>query len=349
MKMNDCNQLLDMQWKTLKVCKLLKKTRYQRAIYINMQILRHHQLNDSFLWKMIQEHVTSFNEESGELSFSVLARCVIGDTVKSNHEHLSKIYSLLPIYKAINKDMRDDIKAPLIQRTLVGIKPNCPEIQATTAYFQSKIRELKMNYFMVYDGNKKSYKKRFRTMVRVTSNAAKSFWSEEPTIITDLGEWGSENICTNFLAEFHDLWPKPEVFESPIQPEDIILGTPEVKQRDPRPESSDSDAQGEDDDDDDDGPDPPPPIERVRDRNYRLFGTDSDESSAGAEDEGGDSDDSKLIVEADDNKDAGVHTPPRIVSSSYQDQFLREVERVSPRKRARTPASSSSLYPFVSH
>ena len=46
------------------------------------------------LYNLFEGDLSCFNEEAGEISFSILGRCTLGDTVKNKNEHMSDMYLL---------------------------------------------------------------------------------------------------------------------------------------------------------------------------------------------------------------------------------------------------------------
>ena len=58
----------------------------------------------------MKENMHMYNEELGEISFSVLARCVLGDNHKSDLQHMRSLYKLLPVYR----DTKDQLLADTV-------------------------------------------------------------------------------------------------------------------------------------------------------------------------------------------------------------------------------------------
>ena len=111
------------------------------------------------MWKMFTSCFQVFNEESGEICFSILARCVLGDTQKSKFDHLNEMYTLLHTYRSIDMDIKTDHfdNMPTGSWRKV-IKPDCEEVLATTDWIKSTLRKLSHKSYLVYDGSLAAWK-----------------------------------------------------------------------------------------------------------------------------------------------------------------------------------------------
>ena len=49
-----------------------------------------------------------FNEELGELTFSILARSVLGDHTRYDFDHMDRLFRLLKVYRAVKSDVVAD-------------------------------------------------------------------------------------------------------------------------------------------------------------------------------------------------------------------------------------------------
>ena len=333
----------------MKVCMLLNKMKYARAIYLNFQIIHYHKLQNSFFWTMIQENITCLNEECGELSFSVLSRCVLGDTNKSDFDRLSNMYAMIHVYRNINQDLCDDIQAPLIKRTKRCIRVNSEEVTSTGFYFLSKIRELNSNHFLIYTGTKKSYKRKNNELRVVNQNeVVHSFWLDEvASQIESMSSYCLHHTCGYWLHGFRNIWPEARYQPSPLKPSDIVM-EPDHKQGESDDEDFDDMSSGEEDDS---GVIVPEEILSDIDLGAEIVNNEEFDLNP------------DIILDSDDMLDEGLdvpndqedeypepfHTPPRVFRT-MSEQFMRDVEEVSrsPRKRRRTPASHHYSFPFIS-
>jgi hypothetical protein len=192
-----------------KVLYLLNAESYSRNMYMNYSILMYHQSINSTFWKMFKEQIICTNEEAGELSFSVLSRCTLGDTVKSKFEQLSRMYSLLHVYRQINQDMADDMGLKKQRHGNASIKKDSPEVTIVAAYFTTKIIECRNHAFYEYDGSKKSYQSKIYAQSRMIRNMnPKMIWQDDiSAIIKKHEKYVKENMSQYWIHNFTDVFP----------------------------------------------------------------------------------------------------------------------------------------------
>jgi hypothetical protein len=81
---------------------------YQGAMVMHLLILLYQRKHNLPMWQMYTMSASVFNEEVGEISLSVLGRVTLGDTLKSDFEYMTKMYSLQHQYRAVSDDVRKD-------------------------------------------------------------------------------------------------------------------------------------------------------------------------------------------------------------------------------------------------
>ena len=81
---------------------------YQKSMMMQLLLLMYQKQHESPQWKMLVGSVSVFNEEAGEASFSVLSRVCLGDTLKSNFEHMDKMYQLTRQYSVLSDSIQDE-------------------------------------------------------------------------------------------------------------------------------------------------------------------------------------------------------------------------------------------------
>jgi hypothetical protein len=345
LKMNHQEDMMYFTWMMFKVCIMLGKQLYARAIYTNFQILYYHKMQDSDIWKLMTQHIQALNEESGEISFGILSRCVIGDTTKMKFNHLSKTYSTIGLYAEINQDLADDIKAPLIKRTKRHIRADSPEVIAVGAYFSAKIRELKSNNFWTYHGPITKKQKANVDTRKVTRNEpVPTYWKDDITAeTTEISDYCYNHVRSYFLKDFRDIWPEGQPEVSPVKvsdvkmnPEDLIQPSDIVIRRDvllsPGSARRVSDV-----------------MEEKSIIHQEVVISDNKEVSDIPDEPGEIEDDDDAQEHSDlDADDDGYRTPPRGMPHTFHQQFMEEVRRITPRKRRRRLAAENGFAPMVS-
>ena len=95
-----------------------------------------------YAYRMMNQHMAIFNEELGEITFSILGRVVLGDHCKDNFVHMNKMYQLLPLYRNIKDDVLKDsnVKCSLSWRH--HIRSSSEEVQNAILYFKACVRQI---------------------------------------------------------------------------------------------------------------------------------------------------------------------------------------------------------------
>jgi hypothetical protein len=134
---------------------------YTRCLILQLNLLLHHKKQNSGVWQMLKANPAAFNEEVGEMSFSILARCTLGDTQKHRFKHISDIYSMIHVYRQLNEDIHQDLAAPLQEKKFTTgkfmVRDDSTEVETMVVFFQSMIRNITAGCFRVYDGTKAGY------------------------------------------------------------------------------------------------------------------------------------------------------------------------------------------------
>jgi hypothetical protein len=127
---------------------------YIKAIVTQLLVILHQQTTGLPHWKMLKHNLAAWNEETGELAFAVLSRCILGDATKSKFEHLDAVYTLLHTYREMDEDLRtdNDIKGPK-QNWKTRVKSDHEAVQATVAWLKERMRRLQHHDVSIYDGS----------------------------------------------------------------------------------------------------------------------------------------------------------------------------------------------------
>lgn len=125
-------------------------------------ILIHQKKRNLPPWQMMKGNLAVFNEEAGEIAFSILSRCVLGDHHKSKFEHLNDMYTLVHTYREIDTDIRAEtnVEAPTFNWRL-SIDPHSEALEATKSFLKLITRRLSRNEVKVYNGKDSKNKKKF--------------------------------------------------------------------------------------------------------------------------------------------------------------------------------------------
>ena len=99
---------------------------------------------------MLTTGFSNFNEEDGELSFSVLSRTVINDTCKASFSHLNSAYQGQNLLKSAASDLISDFGVFAGASSHQKISSTAPEVKALIAFFKRAFLEIKANSFQHY-------------------------------------------------------------------------------------------------------------------------------------------------------------------------------------------------------
>jgi len=153
-----------------------------------------------------------FMEEYGEIFFSTLARCVLGDTIKADFDHMNKIYKLLPVYRDVQSDIKSDTNRNADSITWHHTIPtDSPEVAAAAFFFNRTITQ-------IVNGTYKSYtrKAKYGTMVSEVSEVTKDYTPIifNPDIadgVQALCDSINKDISGNWVNSYSDMWPSDDL------------------------------------------------------------------------------------------------------------------------------------------
>ena len=142
---------------------------YPKVILVNLLILDYWRTQNHVVWKMMKSNLGILNEESGEQTFSLLGRSVLGDTILSQFDHMNKVYSLLPITRSIKGEIMEDQHSSTSISWRHTIHLDSDEVRATSIFFKTTIKEILANRFQSYDGSNDSYTSRISAARKLTN------------------------------------------------------------------------------------------------------------------------------------------------------------------------------------
>ena len=185
---------------------------YPKIILSYLLILEHWRSTKYFLVDILKQDMSIVNEELGEISFSMLARCVLGDTVRSDFDHMNKMYKMLPVFTNLRRDVLEDMKT---QNSLSGrhqIKIDGPEVTAVAFYFNRMIQQVMDRSFRSYDGSVESFANSLSARNHLCTKFMPRVWKGNiegytKTLFTTI----EKDLHSKFLSEHHDIWPVPNI------------------------------------------------------------------------------------------------------------------------------------------
>ena len=161
-------------------------------------------------WELFRNNASAFNEESGEISLSVLARDVSRGGVRSDCAKVSQTYALVKAKAELAQDIGVDIAGDDFGSDSHGrrIKVDSAEVLSTAAYFTTVIRHILAGTYRHYDKTCGVLGKGVTT-ARVTVPMAAftaSFRSVTPDLKQTVNKLKS-NTVSFWVAPHVDIWP----------------------------------------------------------------------------------------------------------------------------------------------
>jgi hypothetical protein len=190
---------------------------YPKMQLTNILILEYWRSIDHVAWKMIARNVSMVNEELGEMTFSVLSRCVLGDTLKSQFDHLSKMYTLLPVYREVKNDIRDDNGVATTISWRYNIDPEGEEVNAVTFFFKQLIRRLTSTVsIQTYDGSSACYKNALSAAANMSHDVTERVYDENvQKHLPDIFKKINDDLHSSTILEpFPHIWPRNNQHET---------------------------------------------------------------------------------------------------------------------------------------
>lgn len=187
---------------------------YIQSGLLQVLIMLYQRQHDLPIWQMLMHDTSMLNEETGEMSFSVLSRCVVGDQNAAKFEYLNKMYILIPAFVQMEDDLTGDLcKTGPKFNWRRKVKPDGEEVQAVGAFIKSMIRAASLNRLNEYDGKNKDsacYKDAIKggASLRAVSSVT-PFWMDDVTAVLhqDLVK-ARHKTKTNFGSEYRAIWPE---------------------------------------------------------------------------------------------------------------------------------------------
>jgi hypothetical protein len=182
---------------------------YPMMILSYLLILEYWRGIDHVSIKMMKDNTMIVDEELGELCFSVLGRCVLGDTCKSNFEHISKMFKLLPIYR----EVRDEIAGETRSSSIAWrhkVTDDCDEVKSASLFFKRLIKQVMDKTYKSYDGSPSSFNSAQTASTCLTTRYTPVIVI--PQVVVDelpkLYAGIESKLCGSWLKPHKDMWPE---------------------------------------------------------------------------------------------------------------------------------------------
>jgi hypothetical protein len=200
------------------LCLLMMLTRGKSHMYIHsvmmqLLVLLHQRRNNTCAWQMLMGSLATFNEESGELSFSMLARCILGDTQKRKFAHLNKLYQQIHFYGEIERELgADGAGFNKNGNWRKKLDPEGAVVVAVTAHMRSVIRQIRGRVFRVYSGKPRTWRDLGPAMgtMKLVTNATPLWMPDMGPQLDKQLQKCKEKFSTFWVEPYKDMWPEFE-------------------------------------------------------------------------------------------------------------------------------------------
>ena len=217
MKLNDRKKSTMALYRLFLVSYMLKNVKfdgygtphdYPKMMLCHILIMSYWLSSQLPVWNLMENNMCVFNEELGETYYSVLSRCVLGDNIKSDFEHMNKLFTLLPLYKNVKDDISSDTQNKEFSHTWHHNVPNdAEEVTATVFFFKRLIND-------VVDGKYRSYQftDKYPSIgaciaTRTTDYVPLVYQTDLSVEVNTLAAKIKKAISTDFMTPFINDWP----------------------------------------------------------------------------------------------------------------------------------------------
>ena len=201
---------------------------YPKIQLAHLLIMQYWNKYDSCATRMMTDNMGIYNEEFGEITFSMLAKCTIGDTIKDDFDYMNKMYTLLPILRDLKDDILDDsnVSDKLSWRHVIDEQGE--EVLTCSVFFKRIIRQICSGTFKAYNPSGYVYKNSITSISEMQTSSLPLVWMDNDNIesyINDLYGKIYKDVSTFFLHQHVDIWPGAHI---PISHEEHDMSANEL-------------------------------------------------------------------------------------------------------------------------
>lgn len=125
---------------------------YMNSLLCELLVQNHNIANNLPVFDLLDSSFSLFNEEVGEMSFSVLARLMYSKSHEVDLEIVNKLFILVHEYAALDDDMVADLDKQGMRNGFLKVDLKGEAAEATKSYMKTVVRQLRCNQFQIYTG-----------------------------------------------------------------------------------------------------------------------------------------------------------------------------------------------------
>ena len=153
--MDDATHIIELQRRVLAIFLILdgrQTHEYQRALMISLHLWHWFEKSDHPAWHVFSQNPSAFNEESGEICFSVLAREIASCGVRSDCETVSQKFGLIKTKITVADDLKVDLMGDdFADRKRPSVDEKGEDVRSAVTFFKRMIRDLCRGTHRHYD------------------------------------------------------------------------------------------------------------------------------------------------------------------------------------------------------
>ena len=272
---------------------------YPKIMLTFMLVLRYWRVSNFCAYHMMKNNMAMFNEELGELTFSILARSVLADHTRDDFDHMDRLFRLLRVYRDVKSDVvADNSSSANTLNWRHKINKEGDEVTSTQLFFKKIIKQMVNGTYKSYDGTPKCYSNaQSGSELRIKSNSPVVYMQlPELTIyLQTLLASIKVDMNTNFLYQYSHIWPECLSQEDVHENQDVVIvvgsgdvqdeeevvdqddnmeleNKQDVSEEDNSAEKDDNEQQN-DDEENDEGVDPDHGVNPLDERDWSAWGT----------------------------------------------------------------------------
>lgn len=185
---------------------------YPKIMIAFLLILQYWRASNFCGYEMMKSHMSMFNEELGELTFSILARSVLSDHTRDDFIHMDRLFRLLRVYRDVKSDVvADNSGAANSLNWRHKINKAGEEVLSTELFFKKIIRQMVSGTYKSYDGSPKCYTNaQSASELKMNPNSPIVFMEKaalDEYLQTQLAAIRND-MKTNFLYPYTHIWPE---------------------------------------------------------------------------------------------------------------------------------------------
>jgi hypothetical protein len=126
-------------------------TEYEKVITMQILLIEYWKSTNHVIWELMKNGLAAFNEETGEVCFSVLARLVMKDTMKYDIQHISNKYKLVNRYRKVAHEFPSELMSRgMWDASHHHIRATDTEVMKLAAHFDNMISQVRKNRYLPY-------------------------------------------------------------------------------------------------------------------------------------------------------------------------------------------------------